>query len=248
MESSTYHDRLSGIQTLWTLVRQAHQPGDEARVAQEKLLRRYGGAVRRYLQGIVRDAEVADDLFQEFACRLIKGDLHGADPQRGRFRNFVKGVLFHLVADHHARRKRQPALLGDQLPEQAVQPPTWEELDRDLVVNWRAELLARSWQELQDVERRSGKPLYTVLRFRAENAKLSSTEMAHQLSALLGKPLTAVNFRQTLHRAREKFADILLAEVIESLDAPTDEQLHDELHELGLLEYCKPAMEKKAKS
>jgi len=244
---STYQDRLSGIQTLWTLIRQAHQPGDAARAAQEQLLRRYGGAVRRYLQGIVRDAEVADDLFQDFACRLVKGDLHGADPQRGRFRNFVKGVLFHLVADHHQRRKRLPALLGDQLPERVVEPPTWEELDRGLVASWRDELLARTWQELQTVERKSAKPLYTVLRFRAENGSLSSTEMAQQLGERLGKPLTAPGVRQTLHRAREKFAELLVAEVIESLEAPSAEQLHDELSELGLLEYCKPALVKQGK-
>lgn len=99
MDSDYVNARLSGIQTLWTLVRQAH--GAEAELvknAQQQLLKRYGGPVQRYLRGLVRDADAAEDLFQEFAVRLLKGDLHNADPQRGKFRNYVKGVLFHLVA------------------------------------------------------------------------------------------------------------------------------------------------------
>src|SRR5262245_60913602 len=116
MQSEDLETRLSGIETLWTLVARAHKgPPDATREAREALLKRYGGAVQRYLRGIVRDPEAAQDLFQEFAYRLVKGDLHGADPQRGRFRQFVKGVLFHLVADHYRREKRRPALPGDDL-------------------------------------------------------------------------------------------------------------------------------------
>src|SRR6516225_4718871 len=93
---------LSRISTLWSLVSAAqHEPGDESRAAQKKLLERYGTAIRRYLLGAVRDANAAEDLWQEFAYRFLHGDLHGVDPQRGRFRDFVKGVLFHLVADYH---------------------------------------------------------------------------------------------------------------------------------------------------
>jgi RNA polymerase sigma-70 factor (ECF subfamily) len=248
MEPETFNERLSRIQTLWTLVRQAHDgPADAVRAAQEQLLRRYGGAVQRYLRGILRDADAADDLFQEFACRLIKGELHGADPQRGRFRQFVKGVLFHLVADHHQRQKRQPAGLGDDLPEPAVAAPSMADLDRDLVQSWREDVLARCWQALETLEREGGKLFYTVLRFRAEHPELSSDAMAEQLSATLGKPLTAAGVRQTLHRAREKFADLVLEEVLYSLATPTVEQLEEELTELGLLDYCRPALERMKK-
>jgi RNA polymerase sigma-70 factor (ECF subfamily) len=246
-DSETLEERLSRISTLWTLVRQAHEgSGEAARAAQEKLLERYGGAVRSYLQALVRNADAADDLFQEFACRLIKGDLHGADPERGRFRSFVKGVLFHLVADHHKRQKRLPGALPDGAPEPAVHPPTLADFDRDFVRTWRDELLGRCWQMLQESETSSGKPFYAVLRFRAEHPDLSSSEMAEQLSKQLGKGLTPAGVRQTLHRAREKFAELVLNEVLQSLDKPTPEQVHDELSELGLLDYCRPALEKKS--
>jgi RNA polymerase sigma-70 factor (ECF subfamily) len=242
-------ERLSRIQTLWTLVRQAHEgSADAVQAAQQQLFERYGGAVQRYLRAAVRDADAAADLFQEFACRLLKGDLHGADPERGRFRNYVKGVLFHMVADYHQRRKRQPAAWVDGMPEPAVDPPTMADLDRDLVASWRDELLARSWQALQAAEQSTGKPFYTVLRFRAEHAQMPSEAMAQELSKVLGKPLTAAGVRQTLHRAREKFADLVLDEVLHSLQSPTAEQVEQELEELGLIDYCRPALERKAKS
>src|SRR5262245_13036501 len=102
MELESLDQRLSRITTLWTLVRRAHQTQDpQARDAQRQLLERYGGAVRRYLRALLRDVSATEDLFQEFACQLLEGDLGGADPQRGRFRNFVKGVLFHLVAKYY---------------------------------------------------------------------------------------------------------------------------------------------------
>ena len=246
MDSDSLADRLSRIQTLWTLVRQAHDgPADAARAAQQRVLDRYGGAVRRYLRGAVRDPKAAEELFQEFACRFLQGDLKGADPDRGKFRRFVKGVLFHMVADHYRRKKRQPGPLGPDQPEPAEDAPSHDDLDRELRTSWRDELLAKSWAALEEVEKETGRPLYTVLRFRAENPKHPSIRLAAELSAKLGKPLNAGGVRQTLHRAREKFAELVLDEVVHSLEQPTADQVREELTELGLLEYCQPALERR---
>jgi RNA polymerase sigma-70 factor (ECF subfamily) len=70
--------------------------------------------------------------------------------------------------------------------------------------------------------------------------------MAEQLTGRMGRPLTAVGVRQTLHRAREKFAALLLDEVRQSLEDPRTEQLEEELVELGLLDYCRPILERRS--
>ena len=246
MESDSFSDRLSRIQTLWSVVRQAHGgPADAVRSAQKKLLDRYGGAVRRYLVGSVRAPEAAEELFKEFVCRLLQGDLRGADPDRGKFRRFVKGVLYHLVADHYRKRKKEPKALEPDHPEPAEEAPSHDDVDRELRTSWRDELLARAWTELEVIEKQTGRPLYTVLRFRAENSKCPSAKMAEELAPRLGKALNADAVRQTLHRARDKFAELVLDEVVHSLDQPTADQLEEELVELGLLEYCKPALERR---
>jgi RNA polymerase sigma-70 factor (ECF subfamily) len=68
--------------------------------------------------------------------------------------------------------------------------------------------------------------------------------MAQQLSADLGRPLAATWVRQTLHRARERFAEMLLEEVRQTLRSPTLEDIEEELASTGLHTYCQPALQK----
>src|SRR5439155_6633834 len=97
-------------------------------------------------------------------------------------------------------------------------------------------LLSRCWAGLQEIERQTGQPFHTTLRFRAEHTDLPSPRIAEELSVRLEKPLTAAGVRQTLHRARDKFADLLLDAVTQSMDVSSAEQLEQELIDLGLLE------------
>jgi RNA polymerase sigma-70 factor (ECF subfamily) len=246
MDADSQNQRLSHISTLWTLIRQAHHgPADALSAAQRLLLERYGGAVHRYLLGALRDPDAADELFQEFSLRFLRGDFHRADPQRGRFRDLVKTALFHLIVDSQRRRQTRPHALTPQTPEPAVWSPDVPEADQAFLNDWREELLDRTWLALADLERRSGQPSYTVLRLRTDQPMLSSAELAEQLGARLGKRFTVDGARQALHRAREKFADLLLAEVTQSLEGPSQEELESELTDLGLLTYCRSALQRR---
>lgn len=238
--------RLSRISTLWSMVSRAHHDaGDEVGAAQRNLLERYGGAVRRYLLGALHDADAADDLLQEFAYRFLHGDLRRVDPQRGRFRDYVKGVLFHLVADYHKKRQRQPRQLVPEHPEPAVVCEPDAAAEQAFLVSWRDELLARTWAALAAADQAGGQHYHAVLRFRADHPELRSHEMAGELGRLLGKPLTAAGVRKTLDRARDRFADLLLDEIAEALSDPTPDQLEQELIDLNLLEHCRPALERR---
>jgi RNA polymerase sigma-70 factor (ECF subfamily) len=239
--------RLNEISTLWSVVLQANHVGAEAtRLAQRRLLERYGGAVRRYLLGAVRDPDAAEELFQEFALLLVHGDLRGADRQRGRFRDFVKGVLFHLVAGHHRQRRRRPLALPPDHPGPAVEPEELPDQEDAFRASWRAELLARAWAALEAQEGEAGQPFYTVLRYRADHPAVPSARMAEELAARLGRPLSAAGVRKTLERARDRFAALLLDEIVHTLGAPTPAQLEDELIELNLLEHCRAALRRHA--
>jgi hypothetical protein len=66
--------------------------------------------------------------------------------------------------------------------------------------------------------------------------------MAEHLSARFRRRFTADGVRKLLQRAREKFAEFLLEEVVASLEEPAPEQLEQELRELGLWVYCRPAL------
>jgi RNA polymerase sigma-70 factor (ECF subfamily) len=245
MSRESLNRRLGSITTLWSVVGAAHEPDPEAaQAAQRQLLARYGGAIRRYLLASLGDEDAASDLFQEFALSFLSGDFRKADPGRGRFRDYVKVVLGNMIARHYKQRQRGPRPLPEGHPEPAVDPAPVAERDPVLLESWRDELLARSWAALAQEEERGGPPYHAVLRLRADQPELRSPQLAEQLAARLGRPVTATAVRQLLHRARERFADLLVEDVAHSLGEPTQEQIGQELGELGLLEHCRPALDR----
>jgi RNA polymerase sigma-70 factor (ECF subfamily) len=246
MNGKTSPTHLSHISTLWTLVLQAHQGSpDDAGEAQRSLLERYAGAVHRYLRGALHDDEAADELFQDFCLRFLRGDFKNANPERGRFRDYVKTALFNLVVDYRKRLQNKPRPLAPYRPEPIVlQEPT--DVERAFVESWREELLDRTWRVLDDFETRTGQPYHTLLRVRTEQPLLSSEELAGQLGPRLGKAYTIDGVRKALQRARDKFTDLLLEEVVQSLGQPGGEQLEEELVDLGLFSYCQAALQRRA--
>lgn len=248
MDDTSLNLRLSRISTIWTLVGQAHaDPADAEAAARQALLERYQKAVYRYILGAVRDPDAADDLFQDFALRFVRGDFRRADPARGRFRDFVKKALVNLITDQRKRRQRrqrQVPLENARVAATAAEP---DDPDQPFLESWRKALLDRAWDALAAVEQPGGPPFHAVLRYSFEHPKVSSARMAEELTARVhpAKPFTDAGVRKTLQRARDKFADFLVAEVAQSLEGPTPEELEQELGELGFLAYCKRALERR---
>jgi len=231
---------LSQIQTSWSMVHDAKLGTAAVEAAREQLLQRYRGAVYRYVLAVVKDPSLADDLTQEFAYRFVRGDFRNADPQRGRFRKFVKTAVLNLVRDHYRRGSRQPKPVHDSsFPDGAASRSV--EPDQQFVDTWKQELMDRAWKSLKS-QQATDLPLYTVLNLRAEHPDLRSPALAERLSETLGRPVTANWVRQVLFRARHQFAEYLLQDVLHSLNQPTADELEDELRECGLFEVCAPAL------
>lgn len=235
---------LSRILTAWSMVRRAHGDHTAVHAAQRSLLDRYGGAVRRYALAALRDEDAADEVFQEFALKFVRGDFQQVDPERGRFRAFVKTVVYRLIVDYQRRQKKlqRESPMHSNIAEPIADNVEPHPDDSTFQVSWRHELLARCWQKLAEDERRSGKPYHTVLRYRVDHPDERSPELAAGLSEVLGKPINAGAVRVALHRAREEFAELLLDEVVNSLATDSIDDAEEELVELDLLEYCRPAL------
>jgi RNA polymerase sigma-70 factor (ECF subfamily) len=246
MDESEMQHRLSRINTRWSVVFQAHAAGGQTvTAAQQELMQRYGGAMYRYILAAVRDPLVAEELCQEFALLFVQGNFKRVDPERGRFRDYVKTVLFHLVANWRRKQNREPQTYDAAVHEPAENAPPSQLSDEEFLSNWREELLGRTWEALEHIEQQTGQLYHTMLRFRATSPDVKSEQMAQQLGERLGKPLTATAVRQTVHRAREKFADLLLGEVARSLETQDTDRLEQELIDLGLLPYCQDALAKR---
>jgi RNA polymerase sigma-70 factor (ECF subfamily) len=252
MDPHDPNSRLSKIDTAWTMLYRAHQQqGSTAERARNALLLRYYGAVYRYLLGMVHDAAAAEELAQDFAVRFLRGDFGQADPQRGRFRDFLKAAVRYLAIDYWQRQKKEkdkgPRPLGEDAA--ATGPAAAEATDADpaFLTAWRETLLARTWNALAQFEDETGQPYHTVLRAKIDGQELRSAQLAEQLGARLGKTFTQLGVRQTLHRARQRFAALLVAEVAASLPSPDPELLEQELIDLELLDFCRPALPRRGR-
>ena len=239
--------RLSRIETLWSVVRQANEGSPEkAKQAQQTLLERYGGAIRRYLLGSLRSEDAADEVFQEFALKLVSGAFQKADASHGRFRSFLKTTLFHLIIDYQRRGKRDATrALLDDTPDRPFCEDRLAEEDRAWTRSWREELLAKGWSALAKIEQSTGTPYYTVLRFRSEHPELRSQEIADQLNGKVAKKLGSSSVRVLIHRAREMLAEQVLDLVLDSIDNASLEECEEELIDLNLLEYCRSALQRR---
>ena len=180
MDSTNRDQHLGRIEIHWTAVFQAHQgrPHD-AEAAQAALIQRYAGAVHRHLLASLRDVDAADDISQEFALRFC-GDFKNADPGKGRFRDFLKRTIYHLMMDYHRSRKARPHALGDE----AAEPDegSWDQdLDRQFIESWRKQSMAQAWTELDRSQESTGQPFADVLRLRITSPDLRSPELAQRL-------------------------------------------------------------------
>ncbi|MEL7337823.1 MAG: hypothetical protein AAFN70_16635, partial [Planctomycetota bacterium] len=103
--------------------------------------------------------------------------------------------------------------------------------------SWTRCLLDRTWDQLEHHQQSTpGCRYYDVLALATDSPDQSSADAAAVLSAT-GNEMSPVAYRQSLHRARKCFAKLLIEEVRQTLDAPTDEGLQQEICELGLSSY-----------
>jgi RNA polymerase sigma-70 factor (ECF subfamily) len=239
MSSDDVESRLSKIDTLTSRVRQAIRgPGESDRQAQAEMFERYRLAVYRYLLGALRDEQAADEVFQRLWEKVLTGGLQGFDPQKGRFRNYLRTILSRLVCDHRNERHERKEIPGADVPE-AADPSA--DADQLFSQSWTRTLYDLAMQALKEAH-----PTYhAVLRLREEDPDLSSAAMAERASRALGVAMEASNWTQYLHRARERFSDLLLQEVIRSLGHPSRDELLDELRAVGWHSHLRAALERR---
>ncbi len=235
MDGSELTLSLNEIPTLWTVLRRAHDGAADAPAAQEFFCRRYHKAITRYLRRLVGDA--ADDEAQKFFVAFLGGVFRHADPDVGSFRHYVMKALRHQAAKYWQARQR-----GATAPLELVQAevPDAAAAERELLQADRAAVIALAFAAL-----RARKPdFHAALRMRTDHEDLAVLQLAAMFSRELGKEVSAAAFRQTLHRAREMFAELVVEQVAATLTDPSARAVEEELAALGLLGRCRDAVDR----
>jgi len=223
---------LDHISTPWNLLFQV-QSEAQSSAARYALVLRYYIPLRRYAFGVLRNESDSNDVAQELVVRLMEGNLSLVRPDRGRFRDYLKAAVRNAALDLRRRIQMQPIdnhepHVGDHV------------LDTVWVAAWRESVLEYAWIELDSYQRRRpGNLFWSVLKLRQDNPELPMAELAARLSTISKHPVQEGACRQTLHRARSLFANILARIVSNSLEDPSPTEIRRELQELGLWEGCR---------
>ena len=236
--TSKIENRLSNITTNWDELIAAHDAecfDKEGAALRGDLLRRYSGCVFQYILGATKSHHATEDLTQEFALRFVRGDFRNANPKQGRFRDYLKVSLRNLVTDYfRTKPKEQDFKVVSQYKTQMA---AFDALELDFAEQWRQRVLSISWNALKEFECAKQTHYYSVLFLRTEHPSSNSEELARLFSEQTGKQVKADWIRQTLRRARLKFAELLIEEVGKTLNSNNLQEIRDELAELGLKKY-----------
>jgi RNA polymerase sigma factor (sigma-70 family) len=74
----------------------------------ETLLSRYKQRIYSFIFSKIKDAELADDIFQDTFIKVIKTLKRGAYNEEGRFLSWVMRIAHNLIVDHYRRKQRMP--------------------------------------------------------------------------------------------------------------------------------------------
>jgi RNA polymerase sigma-70 factor (ECF subfamily) len=229
--------RLDGIQTRWSLLRLAHSDSADTAKARQMLVLRYAAAVRRYIGAMMRSRDDADELSQEVVVRLMRGDFAGADPGRGRFRDFLKTAVRNMVHNHWLKQSRR------QTETMAAEPASTagdDARDQEWLAAWQKTVLDQALNACKDEDDgKSSAPAHLLLKLRTESPGATSNELAEKLGGMIGSPVRPEAFRQMLRRARLKYARCIVREIESGLDEQSPQRVLDELAALELLEYVR---------
>jgi RNA polymerase sigma-70 factor (ECF subfamily) len=234
--------------THWSLVLAAGGAESPATSqALERLCAAYWYPLYAYVRRQGRSQEDAQDLTQEFFRRLLAHNyLRFADRNRGRFRSFLLTSLKHFLINEWAKansEKRgggQRTLSLDEViaesrfaAEPAVSQPPDALFDR----GWADVLMERAMAALRAEFEESGK-LPTFERFEVyafgQKSALPYLEMARELG------MTEGTVRVAMHRLRQRYGDLLRAEVAQTVATPAE--VNEELRYLVSVIRDRPAI------
>lgn len=235
-QSSPIQLPLAQISTAWSVVLKAKDGAGVPSEVVSVFFARYQGAVLRFFRTAITKTDIADDMAQDFALRFMRGDFRNVHPDRGRFRDFLRIALANQLRDYYRRqqlRGRTNEML-DEIADNAGDKVPNQNFDE----NWREELLAQTWTDLEHHQQSTGQLYFVALKLKATSAADSGPCLVDEFSRMTDTQLSEEAFRKHLQRARRRFGELLLSNVAATLAIPTREEVERELADLKLLSFC----------
>lgn len=224
--------------THWSVVLLAGETqSPDSMAALEKLCRAYWHPIYAFVRRSGHDAAMAQDLTQEFFCRMLAKDfLRSVDQQKGKFRSFLLASLKHFLANEWDRSHRQKRgggsitlSLDDETAENRYALEAAHELTAEKIYERRwaqtvvEKVLARLRAEAGDPVKRQ--------RFDALKDCLVDDPDAASYSELAQKlGLTVNGIKSAVHRLRQRFRELFREEIAHTVSS--SDEIDGEIHHL----------------
>lgn len=229
--------------TSWTNLLAARQKDTAAgEAALEKLCQRYWYPLYAHVRRRGFDADIAQDLTQDFFYRIIRENYLGsADRTKGKFRSFLLAALDHFLLDQRKRANAQKRgggqvliSLDDEDPETRFQSEPAVDMSPEKIFTrqWFLTLYDQVLRQLREDCVAAGK----VAQFDALKAFMTDDTGFRDYAepaARLGMSTNAVAV--AVHRMREKCRELMYEEIARTVASP-DELESEVRHLLATLE------------
>lgn len=201
---------------------------DRQRAGLEALISDYWYPCYAYLRRRGLSPADAEDIAQDFFAGLLEsGGLQQADPERGRFRNFLVASLRNHLANHVKREQTQKrgglckslSLDFDSAENRyALEPVDLETPQQLFDRRWALTLMANSLERVRSLYEKSGRSaIFDRLK---EHLVAGDSPPLGEMAASIG--LSEAALRVALHRLRKRCREALRAEVARTLQSNDD--------------------------
>jgi hypothetical protein len=210
--------------TQWTQVSRAKADSPEGNRALAELCDAYYEPVATFLRCELREADAARELAHDFFAHMLAGGtIARAEPERGRFRSYLLGAVKHFLSHHReaaGRLKRGGGVEHLPLNEtEAGSVPDAGVLTPDAAFDrqWALTLVARALEALRRECAAEGRADFF------EQAKpwlTGDAARGDQMAAAAGGSLNANALKVAVHRLKQRFRQLIKAEVAGTLNDP----------------------------
>lgn len=215
----------------------AGRPGPDSAKALENLCRTYWRPIFIYIQSRGYSTEEAKDLTQQFFVHILeKGVVARANPERGRFRHFIRASIRNFLANEWDKKQTQKRGGGqtrieiDEFFDAAkldFMADTKSTPDAEFERVWALTLLDNVLSSLRaEWEDRGKGALFEALKMRLTGEELPRSY--EDLSEEFG--MSASSIKVAAHRMKVRFRALLRQEILETVS--DDGELERELKDL----------------
>ena len=202
-------------ETQWSLLAEATLNGDaDGRRALQALCERYERPIRAFVQARVKNPDLANDLAQGFWLFLLeRRTWRLADATRGRFRNFLIGVLRNYLNDD-LRRQNTQRRGGGKEQAHLTEVEVYDENDAHAAAvydrEWARCILDRALLDLEAWYRKQKRyALFGVVRRFLPGAQ----DVPNAETSAVGLGISVEVLRVEIHRARSRLLSNLRQQI-----------------------------------